>query len=333
MQLSIVTTLYKSAPYIREFYERAIAAAEEVAGEFEIIFVNDGSPDEAVDIAIELHEHDRRVVVVDLSRNFGHHRAMMTGLKHARGELVFLIDVDLQERPEYLPEFVKALREKNCDVVYGVQQKRAGGLFERLSGEVYYWAVKQLDVPVPRNLTTMRLMTRRYVRSLVRHRERQLVMSGLWRDTGYKQEPYLVAKNPSTHKSNYSFGHKVILAINGVTSFSTRPLELMFYAGLSLSLTAVLYICVLIVRYFTIGPQPGWTSIIASIWLFGGLQIFFLGLIGLYLVHIFHETKRRPYSIVRHLYRTDEEEKRAPQAGAAAVDAAPDVEFGRGRAS
>src|SRR3954471_8868653 len=129
MYLSIVTTMYQSAPYLKEFYERASAAARAITDEFEIIFVNDGSPDDSLEVAVSLFARDARVRVIDLSRNFGHHKAMMTGLAHARGELVFLIDSDLEEELEAVAGFYADLKDERADVVYGVQQKRKGNFF------------------------------------------------------------------------------------------------------------------------------------------------------------------------------------------------------------
>ncbi|MGH9548808.1 MAG: glycosyltransferase family 2 protein, partial [Terriglobales bacterium] len=126
MDLSIVTTLYASAPYLEEFYARTCVVAERVTSDFEIILVNDGSPDNSLEIALSLYRKDARVRIVDLSRNFGHHKAMMTGLAHARGDMVFLLDSDLEEEPELLNTFYEKLQQTGADVVFGVQQKRKG---------------------------------------------------------------------------------------------------------------------------------------------------------------------------------------------------------------
>src|SRR5262247_1354941 len=120
MKLSIVTTLYNSAPYLTEFHERVCAAAVQVSDDFEIVLVNDGSPDNSLAVALELHRKDPRVAIVDLSRNFGHHKAMMTGLAHARGDLVFLLDSDLEEEPELLQKFYDEMSRTGADVVFGV---------------------------------------------------------------------------------------------------------------------------------------------------------------------------------------------------------------------
>jgi len=303
MDLSIVTTLYYSAPYLQEFYERACAAAEKVTSDYEIVFVNDGSPDESLEVVLGLCEKDERVRVIDLSRNFGHHRAIMTGLAHARGELVFLIDCDLEEEPEFLGTFHSRLKEAGADVVYGVQQTRKGGLFERLSGKLFYWTVNLLSgYAVPANLITVRLMTRRYVQSLIEHRDREIFLAGLWAITGYKQVPITVKKHDKGH-STYSFTHKISTLVNAITSSSAKPLVFIFYLGcviVALSSTAALY---LVVRRLFFGEMlAGWPSLIVSIWLLGGLTIFCLGLIGFYISKIFLETKERPYTIIREIH-------------------------------
>ena len=187
MKLSIVATLYQSAPHIHEFHQRASAVAQELAGDdYEIVLVNDGSPDNSLDLAVQLAEDDRHLVVVDLSRNFGHHKAMLTGLSHAKGDQVFLIDSDLEEEPEWLLEFERQLERDSCDVVYGVQSKRKGGWFERISGWLFYKIFNVLtDTKVPANMVTARLMTRRYLDALLLHGERALSIGGLYVITGF----------------------------------------------------------------------------------------------------------------------------------------------------
>ena len=145
MKLSIVATLYQSAPYVSEFYQRASAAAKQLLGEdYEIVLVNDGSPDNSLDLAVQITESDSHVVVVDLSRNFGHHKAMMTGLAHTKGDQVLLIDSDLEEEPECLIAFAEQMQSQRCDVVYGIQEQRKGGWFERWSGQWFYRFFKAL---------------------------------------------------------------------------------------------------------------------------------------------------------------------------------------------
>src|SRR6185437_2537167 len=140
MRLSIVTTLYKSAPFVEEFYRRTSEAARHVTDDYEIIMVDDGSPDNSLEIACALVRSDPKLRVVELSRNFGHHKALMTGLDHAGGELCFLIDSDLEEDPAILDAFFKKMQAKDADVIYGFQKARKGRALESTGGKIaWYW--------------------------------------------------------------------------------------------------------------------------------------------------------------------------------------------------
>lgn len=305
MKLSIVATLYQSGAYVAEFHRRATAAAQQLVGDdFEIVLVNDGSPDDSLARAISLTEQDPHLVVVDLSRNFGHHKAMMTGLDAASGDLVYLIDSDLEEEPEWLLDFNAQLRDEDCDVVYGVQARRKGGLIEQTTGRFFYALFRGLTgIDQPDNIVTARLMSRRYVDALLLHQERELNIGGLWIITGFKQSYRIIQKHatsPTTYSLSRKFGHLV----NAVTSFSSLPLVFTFYSGLFISLTAMAYIFYLVIRYiFIASPPDGYTSTIASIWLFSGLIIFFLGVQGIYISKVFSEVKQRPYAIIRKIHK------------------------------
>ena len=268
MKLSIVATLYQSAAYIAEFHLRASAAARRLAGDdYEIILVNDGSLDNSLDLAIQLTKLDSHMIVVDLSRNFGHHKAMMTGLAQTRGQRVFLIDSDLEEEPEWLTSFAWQMDGEACDVVYGIQSTRKGGFLEQITGGLFYRVFRFLTgIAQPNNIVTARLMTRRYADALLLHRERELNIGGLWVITGFKQCQQTVHKH-STSPTTYSLSHKFSHLVNAVTSFSGLPLVFTFYAGLLISISALSYIVYLMVRYlFIASPPDGYTSIIASIW-------------------------------------------------------------------
>jgi putative glycosyltransferase len=302
--ISVVATLYRSQPYVAEFCQRAAAAARQLAGDdYEIVLVNDGSPDDSLAVSIEIAKAHPQVSVVDLSRNFGHHKAMMTGLMHARGRHVFLIDSDLEEDPEWLTRFDAVMREHDCDVVYGAQAARKGAAFERVTGRWFYKTFNALTgINLPENITVARLMTRRYVDALLRHEEREIFMAGLWQITGFRQVPVTVTKH-HTSASTYSLRAKVGMLVNSVTSFSNAPLHAIFYIGALISSAAALATIYLVVQRFLLSaPLEGWTSVMVSVWLIGGLMISFLGVIGIYLAKIFEETKRRPYTIVRRVY-------------------------------
>lgn len=304
MKLSIVTTIYKSAPYLQEFYERITLSSQKVTDDYEIIFVNDGSPDNSLEIVVGFYENDEKVKVIDLSRNFGHHKAMMTGLSHAQGERIFLVDCDLEEEPELLNQFwVKFENLKNVDVVYGVQIERKGFLFENITGAIFYKLFNFLsEYKIPANIITVRLMSKRYVENLTNHKESEILIGGLWSITGFNQVAFPVNKH---HKgsSTYNLKKKFTILVNSITSFSSKPLICIFYSGflvLFLSITYSLYLATR--KLFFNLPVPGYTSIIISIWFLGGLIIFFLGVVGIYLSKMFIEIKNRPYTIIRLIY-------------------------------
>jgi putative glycosyltransferase len=304
MKLSVVATLYRSAPYIDEFFRRATEAARTIVGDsYEIILVNDGSPDDSLQRAVNLSQANEHLVVVDLSRNFGHHPAMRAGLSYSTGEFVFLIDSDLEESPEWMVEFWAKLHNEKIDVVYGVQENRKGNFFERISGNLYYSFFNTIaNINHPINITTARLMTRRYVDSLLQFNEREMVFSCLWLITGYDQRSYPV-KKLSRGATSYSLTKKCDHLINAVTSFSAAPLKLIFISGVIIFVGAIAYAGYLTLnRIFFSRTVDGWTSIMVSIWFLGGMIVSFLGVLGLYLSKIYTEVKQRPNVIVREVF-------------------------------
>jgi putative glycosyltransferase len=307
MDLSIVTTLYCSEPYIEEFYQRASGAARQVTSDYELIFVDDGSPDHSLDIALSLYAGDPRVRVIELSRNFGHHRAIMTGLEHAKGDLVFLLDSDLEEAPELLQQLYTEMQAAGADVAYGVQKKRRGGWFERATGSLFYNIFNALSIyPVPANLVTARLMKRQYVRALVQHKDREIFLAGLWAITGFRQVPLPVEKGHKG-KTTYNLARRGVALIDAITSFSNRPLILIFYIGSAVVTVSTLAGAALILRVLFFAPfLPGWASLMVSFWFLGGLVIFCIGIVGIYLSRVFSETKQRPYTIIRQLHQRSE---------------------------
>lgn len=305
--LSIVTSMYRSAAYLQEFYDRCTAAARQLTDSYEFVFVNDGSPDQSLQIALQLRERDARVRVVDLSRNFGHHKALMTGLARSRGERVFLIDCDLEEDPAWLLTFAREMQSTGADVVYGVQMERKGGWFERVTGDLFFKVFNRLLTdPIPPNVVTVRLMSARYVQALIAHKDQEVCLAALWQVTGFEQRGLAVAKG-SRGETSYSVRRRISVLVNALTSFSNRPLIYIFYLGslvMLLSLLAGTYLIYEALRgHFGV---PGWASIMVSIWFLGGLTIFCVGVVGVYVAKVFTETKDRPYTVVRHEYDNEQ---------------------------
>lgn len=307
MQLSIVTTMYKQAAHVGEFYSRASEAARKITDDYEILFVNDGSPDDSLSIALSLFHEDEKVKVIDLSRNFGHHKAIMTGLAYARGAYVFLIDIDLEEAPELLEQYWEAFHATpDTDVVYGVQNERRGGWFQKLSGKLFYDLFNLMSsYRLPPNQVTSRLMSRRYVEALTRYREQVVLFGGLSVLAGFRQLPLKIDKS-NTSPTTYSLKHRYTLLMNAVTSFSNKPLVFIFHFGSLFFILAVLYFLYLLFNKIFLGANvEGWTSLIASVWLVGGVIVFFLGIIAIYLATIFLEVKARPYTVIKKVYDRD----------------------------
>jgi putative glycosyltransferase len=314
----VVTTLYQSSPYLEEFHRRVSAQARALVGDsYELVFVNDGSPDDSLALALRLHRDDPQVRVLDLSRNFGHHRAIMTGLASARGALVFLIDCDLEEQPEDLSRFHAELTRTGADVVFGVREKREGAMFERLSGSAFYRVFNLLSPQrVVPDQVIARLMTRRYVEALVAHREREIFLAGLCALAGFAQVALPVQK-ASKGRTTYTLDRRVAAFVNAVTSFSARPLVYVFYLGCFILMASALAAGALIVRRVFFGLMfPGWPSLIVAVCFFGGLTVFCLGLIGIYLAKVFAEVKERPYTITRAVYEHRRGETDAGESGA-----------------
>jgi putative glycosyltransferase len=305
MILSVVTTLYNSAPYIEEFYRRTLSQIQALQVDYEFVFVDDGSPDNALAVAVEISKRDPHVSVVELSKNFGHHKAMMTGLGQACGDLVFLIDVDLEEPPEVLGEFYQLLTKQSVDIVFGLQQERHGPWYQRVSGEAFYHLYNLLSTNViPRNQLRARLMTRRYVDALLQHREQLFMIEILCNLTGFKQIAFPMNKTGYKGITSYTLARRVRLFINGITMSSNRPLIFIGYIGaLIVCLAAIYSVFVLIQFLLGVATPDGWTSLIISTWFLGGLTIFSLGIIATYLSVMFEEVKARPYSIIAKIHR------------------------------
>ncbi|WKA27010.1 glycosyltransferase family 2 protein [Bradyrhizobium roseum] len=303
MKLSIVTTLYRSAAHVAEFHRRASEAARRVTDDYEIVMVDDGSPDNSLDLACALADTDLHLRVVELSRNFGHHKALMAGLDHARGELCFLIDSDLEEDPGLLGSFIDKMQATDCDVVYGFQERRKGDAFESAGGRIaWYWINKLYSIDIPQNQCTVRLMRREYVDALLLHRESNTVIGGLWVITGFRQTGSAISKG---HRNDTTYSPRLRLGtlVNGITSFSTVPLNLMVMFGMTIAMISFAFGIVVILEKLIRNTAAGWASLIVSIWFMGGIIVLCLGVIGIYVSRIFVETKNRPYVIVRRIHQ------------------------------
>ncbi len=304
-RISILISLFCSEPHIQELYDRSKAAVEKVTEDYEFVFVDDGSPDEGNAVVQRLIQNDPKVRLIELSKNFGQHRALMAGLQHVRGELVFMIDSDLEEDPALLETFYHKMTsgDQEIDVVYGVMEKRKGGLLERLPGALFYAIMNRIsEVPLPRNVMGARLMTSDFAKTLLEYGEAQPFLGGIIALAGYKQVGVPCEKG-SKPVTSYKLRRKVNLAINALLSFSTKPLTWVLACGCIITLAALFGVAGILLRGGSgIGESAAWAWILASVWLLGGLVIISVGIVGLYVGRVFGQVKRRPNAIIRKIH-------------------------------
>ncbi|MDH5766294.1 MAG: glycosyltransferase family 2 protein [Gammaproteobacteria bacterium] len=313
MKLSIVSTMYQSSSYLVEFSRRIEEVVKKITSDYELIFVNDGSPDDSLDVALKLQSENSKIQVVDLSRNFGHHAAIVAGIESAKGDYVFLIDCDLEEQPEWLPMFYQEIVDSDVDVVFGVQDKRVSSWASNFAGSLFWKSLNVMsNVKIPRDPMTCRLMNRTYVDALLSIGDRVLYLAGVFAWAGFKQKPLYLVKTPRPehHKSTYNLPRKLLQVVDSFSSFSVAPLSLVFIMGLSIWIASICYGAYLLFQKI-VEPEmvlSGFTSIMLSVWFLGGFIIVALGIIGLYVAKIFQEVKSRPLYIAKRIYKGDESE-------------------------
>ncbi len=296
----VVAPAYNEAAGIESFHRR-LTAVMDTLGSWRVIYVNDGSTDDTLAVLRRLHAADNRVVVVNLSRNFGKEIALTAGLDHADGEAVIVIDADLQDPPEVIPDLVAAWRE-GYDVVYAQRTARDGETWlKKTTATLFYRLMEDLgQVRLPRDTGDFRLMSWRVVEAVRSMREGHRFMKGLFAWVGFpsKAVPYhRAARHAGTSAWNY--WKLWNFAIEGITSFTVMPLKVASYLGLAVSAFAALFILQLVARTILFGnPVAGYPSLMAAVLFLGGVQLLTLGVIGEYLGRIFNETKRRPLYLV-----------------------------------
>lgn len=306
-KLSIVTTLYKSAPYVRAFCERAAKAASELVGEdFEILLVDDGSPDDSLAIARGLIETYPNLRVIELSRNFGHHAAIIAGLDHSRADLVFYIDSDLEEDPMLLGYFHQQLGSE-IDVVFGYHDRSAENNVRRLTSGLFWRVMSAIsETKISLDIANVRLMRREYVNALLAMPDRNLFLGGMFPWPGFRQRGVSIDRTPRSQTS-YSIAGRVRLAMVAAVSFSKRPLLFVFILGAAIAAIAFV-VAILLLANRIIGqtaPLDGWTSLMLSVWFLGGLLLGSVGVLGLYIAQIFDQTRGRPRYFVRREHRLE----------------------------
>ncbi len=303
IRISIVTSLYKSQDYIEDFAQRIIAVTQKIGADYEIIFVNDCCPQNSLKVALGVAKKYRNIKVIDLAINANHHKALMTGFKFASGDYVFNLDVDLEEDPELLIEFWQKINSTpDLDLVYGISRKREGSFVRSFCGNIFYKIFGFLTDNKVSNQAMIRLMSARFVKSLVEFEEQDLFLPGVMALNGFKSDVIFFDKKYKG-RTTYSFMKRVKLSVNAITAFSSKPLVLISYIGAIVSVISFSIGAYIIVKKLLLGSIiSGWSSLMVSIWMVGGIIILCLGVIAIYLSKIFIEIKKRPYSVIKKKY-------------------------------
>ena len=305
MQLSVVTSLYKSEKYIELFLDRVIKTINKLnIKDYEIIIIDYGSPDKSSQIVEKYIDKNQNVQLFELSKNYGQHKAQMEGLKISRGEFVYLTCSDLEEEPEILEKFWKYLKNnQDASVIIGKIDNIPRSSFSNLLANIFYGLFNFLsDTKISRYETLSRLMRRESVDAINQNKEINIFMTAIFKEVGFVQH-YLSINKTYKGYSGYSFLKKIRLSINAITQFSSKPLVSIFYLGLLITFFSFLgSIWLIINKYLTNDLLLGWTSVILATFFIGGLITLCIGVISIYLSKIFEELKNRPRCIIKRKY-------------------------------
>ncbi len=301
-KISIIVPAYNEEESIPYLEKRLVALMDNMKNyEFEVLFVNDGSKDKTLELIKELRERDERFCYVNFSRNFGKEVAMIAGLDYATGDAVILIDADLQDPPELIPELVKYW-EQGYDDVYAKRKSRKGETFlKKFTSKMYYKVLQSLtNVEIQKDTGDFRLLDRRCVNALKKLRESQRCSKSIFSWIGYNKKEVLYDRDPRVAgKTKWNYKKLVDLAIDGITSFTTSPLRISTYLAIPTFLALVIYFIYVIVKCIRLSVAiQAFQAIILLVLFFSGIQIMLFGIIGEYLGRIFNETKNRPLYFV-----------------------------------
>ena len=270
--------------------------------DFQFMFVNDGSRDHTLEIMRELHEEDSRVSYVDLSRNFGKEIAMIAGIDYLTGDAAIIMDADLQDPPELIPKMI-SWWEKGYQDVSAKRRSRAGeSFFKKWSSHVFYTILQKMSsVPMQRDVGDFRLLDKQCLNALRLMRESQRYTKGLFSWIGFEKKEVLFDRDArAAGKTKWNYWKLLNLAIEGITSFTIAPLRASAFVGCILAFFAILYMLFIVLRTLICGEDvPGYPSLVSIILFIGGIQLFFLGIIGEYLGRVFNESKFRPIYLVK----------------------------------
>lgn len=306
-KISVIIPMYCEEKIIDVCYTRLTKVLQKIEHyEYEMIFVNDGSQDKTLEILLEIANQDAHVKIISFSRNFGHQAAVTAGLKYVTGDAIVIIDSDLQDPPEAIPEMLN-LWENGNDVIYGKRKKRKGeSAFKLLTAKLFYNTLNALsETEIPKNTGDFRLVDRRVVDCINLLPEHNKFLRGLFSWVGYKQIPYEYERQERfAGKTKYPFRKMIKLAGDGILSFSTKPLKLVGILGMiSLFISfAILLYAILSFLFKWNSLVPGWTSIMLTVTFFAGVQLLSIWIMSEYIARIYDESRNRPQYIIDQTY-------------------------------
>lgn len=302
IDLSVIIPVFNEQEVLSELFERLRNTLEGIKVNYEIIFIDDGSTDNSLKILRDFYLKDKRFKAISFSRNFGHQIAVSAGLDLAFGKAVVIIDADLQDPPEVIPDLIKKWKE-GYQVVYTIRKKRKENLFKRAAYKVYYQILRKLaDIDIPLDSGDFCLMDKRVVKLIRSLPERTRFIRGLRSWVGFRQIGIEYERDKRfAGKPKYTFGKLLTLALDGIISFSGVPLKLAIIVGFIISSFSLIYTLYIVVnRIFNTANQvPGWTTIVVAVIFLGGVQLIIIGLVGEYITRIFNEVKNRPLYILK----------------------------------
>ena len=308
-RLSVVVPCYNEVPNLDELHRRVRAVCvAQVGSSYEVVLVNDGSKDETWTKIVALANDDPHVVGVNLARNYGHQLALSAGLELCRGDRTLVLDADLQDPPELLPELM-AKMDHGYDVVYGQRMARGGETwFKRASAALFYRLLARLvDVPIPKDTGDFRLINRRALDHLNAMPERYRFIRGMVSWIGLRQAPLPYQREPRfAGETHYPFRKMLGLALDAMTSFSVVPLRAASHIGIAVGMCGFLALGYAMFSWIRGDVVPGWTSLVAIILILGSIQLMVIGIFGEYLGRLYMESKGRPLFIVDCIVRNEQ---------------------------
>jgi dolichol-phosphate mannosyltransferase len=312
IKYSIIIPVFNEEEVIQDTYSRLKTVVESTGETYELLFINDGSKDATAQKLINIREHDHTVKLIDFSRNFGHQIAISAGMDFARGEAVVIIDADLQDPPELILEMISKWKD-GYEVVYAKRIERKGETyFKKKTALLFYRTLRVLtDIDIPVDTGDFRLMDRKVCNQMKSIGEKNRFVRGLVSWVGFKQIAVEYERDERfAGETKYPLKKMLKLSLDGITSFSDKPLKLANYLGISLSLVGFIYMLVVFYqKLFTDTTINGWSSIIIIQLLFSGIVLIMLGVIGEYIGRIYDEAKNRPLYIVREAYGIEDRER------------------------